>query len=650
MSYLDELNKEQYSAATTVDGPLMIIAGAGTGKTHTLVARTMYMIEQGIKPDTILLLTFTNKAAKEMKERIVASIGDAGNTITACTFHSFCATLMRKYAFQIGYNPNFSILDNSDSNDAISICRQEYLDKCKKEGVFYNKKEFPTSKTIQNIYEGATNNCTTYKEIILQNYEIISYMKDIITILNDYKNYKRKHNFLDYNDLLYYFNFILTKREGVRKSLDEQYKYIMCDEYQDTNIIQDSILDKLSKDYNNLAVVGDDNQSIYAFRGAHIENILTFQKRHKGCQVVTLKENYRSSQEILDLANNIMKHATEGIDKNLHGQFSDIKPCLYNVYNSYIQTDAIINSIKEYRQQGYSYKDMAIICRSSVQTYQLEAELNKNLIPYEKFGGVKFFEKAAIKDVLAFIRVITNSRDELAWFRLLQLYPGIGKGYANKIAKLIVTDSLEALNTMYTKAAFSVYLKELYKMINKYYQMDFQDQICDIIQYYRSCRVRLVEKSNKDDNKIAEDYSKITTDMKDVETLLILSKSYKNSRDFISDIVLDSSSPDKNGDYVNITTIHSAKGLEYEVVFMPDIIEGITPMCKPNSLEDPEELRCFYVALTRAKKKLHLYFTKKSTSMHKPIEGKLSHFIDYEDVIKCFQQKSFNDYTSRFVA
>ena len=635
---LKDLNMEQRASVLKMNGPLLIVAGAGTGKTKVLVSRTAYMLEKGIQPSSILLLTFTNKAAKEMKNRICNKIGLRGRDITACTFHSFCANLLRKYISDFfDISNNFSILDNTDSNDAISIVRQEFLEEKKKSGIKYELKDFISAKKLQYIYETSIDSCVDLEDILLKETSN-KYRNESKIILDRYIEYKKEHNMLDYSDLLNYVYIILNNNKDFRHYLDEKYKYIMCDEYQDTNIIQARILELLSLDNNNLAVVGDDNQSIYSFRGANVDNILRFEEKNHAEKII-LKENYRSTQEILDFSNAVMSYAKEGIPKTLCGQFHGLRPRLITVNDTFFQNKNIIDSIERKKIQGTKYKDMAVIVRSSVQTNYLELELTKHNIPYEKFGGLKFFEHSSVKDILAFIKIINNYKDEISWYRILQHYPGIGNGFANKISKSIAEHGIIILNTLYSKRKFASYLHEISLLFQKLQTVEFNKQIDYLISnYYFKLRTREINASDIDDIKKADLFRMLDKDMEDLMFLLNISKKYKDVNSFLNDITLDATSPDKKGDFLNITTIHSAKGLEYDVVFLPDIIEEVTPTCPPDSSNDSEELRCFYVAITRAKKELFLYVPLFSTSTYKRILGKKSHFINHDDIIETLQE------------
>lgn len=630
--FLKQLNEAQYKAATTINGRVLIYAGAGTGKTFTIVSRVANMIDKGIPAEEILLLTFTNKAAKEMRDRVKLLIGESANAVTACTFHSFCANFMRRYAPIIKLERNFNIIDTPDSSDAMSISRQEFIDDKKSEGIKYNLKDFPSTKILLLLHETAINNCISIDEVI-EEYFLSAYANEIKIILKKFMKYKRDRNILDYNDLLFFTKRILEEHEDIRHLMDNQFKYIQCDEYQDTNVIQNQILNLLSRDYQNLAVIGDDNQSIYGWRGANIENILSFNRVYPDCQTIILYENYRSSQEILNFANSVMSYATEGQEKKLHGQFHGENPKLVVVDNNYLENEYIINKIQEYYNSGISLKSMAVIARSARQTFGLELELNKIGMPFEKFGGIKFMEKAVIKDIMAFLRVCVNKKDELAWFRILQNYPGIGKTFARKISASICLNGIDILDTLYSKRKFAIYLAELKSTITKIDILELNDQLKYIIEtYYPDIITRKIDSMDISDIGKMDLKIELKESLEEAIALYDLSSDYKTASKFLSDIALDATSNINNGDVLNITTIHSAKGLEYDVVFLMDAIEGITPKCKEGDDMDPEELRVFYVAITRSKKYLHVIVPKYCYSPL-AINGILSHFINKDDVI-----------------
>lgn len=633
--YLKKLNKEQFEAATTIDGKLLILAGAGSGKTATLVARVAYMIDNGIDPASILLLTFTNKAAREMRERIAQSVGDAADKITACTFHSFCAALIRHNAAKVGLKPSFVIMDSQDAKDAMEIVCEEFFAEEKELGREYDFKKIPKVYDLLGIHENAINNCVTLNEMISLT-EFRSYTDMILAIDEKFTKFKEERNLVDYNDLMQYTITLFENDEPLRAAIDKRFKYISCDEYQDTNTVQNHILDYMTRDYPNLAVVGDDNQSIYGWRSADIRNILNFDKVHPDCKTIVLYENYRSSQEILDFANAVMSHATEGREKNLHGQFDGLEPELIDAKTVFDEANFICDKITELHSKGTPLKDMAVIIRMARHSGLIEAELVNRGIPYRKFGGIKFLESVAVKDVLAFVKVNVNPKDELAWFRILQLYPGIGKTYAKKISAIIAASGIEALDGLYKRNKFKTSLNEVKDVLKKHQYDSLTDFLEFIIEeYYKKLQIDLINSSTKTTNyKKKTAIAAVDNTIKDLRVLLTLAEKYESAETFLSDIVLDATAEDEeNADYLNVTTVHSAKGLEYDTVFIPQLTDGQFPSERAMQEDPAEELRVFYVAITRAKKRLYLTVPSKGGKFsYKPIVP--SSFISHENVLE----------------
>lgn len=641
--FLVNLNKEQYEAATTLDGAVLIVAGAGTGKTHTLVSRVANMLDEGISGSEILLLTFTNKAALEMKERIIEEIGEEAEEVTACTFHSFCANFIRQNGKVLNLKSNFNVLSMSDCKEAMSLAMQEYFDK---HHITQPCKDFPTKGQLLGVYSTSVNNCITIREVIKDNQKLRVYESEIEEIISNYGSYKLQHNVFDYDDLLYLTKFILENCEDIRASMDKQFKYISCDEYQDTNIIQDMILNLLSQDYCNLAVVGDDNQSIYKFRGANIENILTFDKRYKNCKKIVLNQNYRSTQEILDVSNAMMKHAKEGEEKELIGQSKGIKPQLIMVDNPYQEADKIVHFIKQYQLGGLPLKEIAVIARWASQTNNLEIELNKAGIPFKKFGGLKLLEKDCIQDILSFLRVIVNEKDELALYRLLKMYPGIGDKTARKITLEVCQHGLHNITNVSPSAKYYKDLEELYRILTRLMSLPLQKQLEFVIDdYYLKTMLRTIDLSNRNTEAKLEWRNKVISQTEEAKVLISLADNYQSTIQYLMDLSLEAAIPRDGEDFVNVTTIHSAKGLEYKVVFVLDLIEGVTPKTSENTSEDNEELRCLYVALTRAKKNLYMFVPKQYNGVgFNTYQTTLSHFINYDNVMRTIDTTQIPDY------
>lgn len=634
--YLEKLNVEQKQAATIIDGHLLIIAGAGTGKTSCLVSRVANMLDEDIPPENILLLTFTKKAANEMKTRIsnfegINPIYAAG--ITACTFHSFCYEQLRKYAHLLGYTDDFDIYDENDALDSLNIIIKSQLEKYDDDKRY---ETFPSAREIMKIYETSVSNLTKVEDV-LENTELNmdpAFFDDIKEIIDNYKDFKKQRNRMDYEDMLMNAYILLKNHETVRRNLDKRYKYIMCDEYQDTNIIQDRILDLLSKDYPNLCVVGDDNQSIYRFRGACIENILSFAKRHNGCKQIKLTQNYRSTQEILDFANAIMSHAEEGIPKKLSGLTSGNKVSIKVYENDMELSSNTVKEIKAKIDEGYKPNEICIMGRNGRSTFFVETELQRNHIPYEKTGGPSYFDMAIVRDVMAFMRVINIKNDELAWLRVLNMMPGIATKKSQNIYKDVEANGYSQIASVtYTKEKGYQWLKALSDLINDNYRLSPGNQLDNVCKYYERLKLQTIMSKRIGDDKIEEQKLIFLKSLKDLETLKILSKEYISAREMIADFAFNVPDKRNDRDKVKVTTIHSAKGLEFDDVYLINPINGIMPKKQVDCPDTREDLRCLYVAITRPRNNLTICFAKVVQIYGKEYVGKPSLFFDYPDVL-----------------
>ena len=445
---------------------------------------------------------------------------------------------------------------------------------------------------------------------------------------------------MDFDDLLKCTYDVLHDVSEVCNAYNYRFQYVMCDEYQDTNIIQDRILDLLTCKSKNLAVVGDDNQSIYKFRGAVIENILTFAGRHPGCQRITLRENYRSSQEILDLSNAVMENALEGIPKVLHGQFHGDKPT-FTLYNDdREEAMAVVKQLMKYHEDGIAYADMAVIMRSSRQSAMIEQQLMTHNVIFHKFGGVKFFDRDIVQTSLAFVKVLLHSDDDLAWSRILQLIVGIGAKTAESLADEIRLAGYDVLiSDRYSKRMCGNDLQELYDILISLKGKTVYEQLAYIINdYYPTAKAKTIDYGRKSDDAREQQYEKLRKDLNDAPLLLEMANGYVSSQDFLDDIALNNNL-DKDTDCLNLTTIHSAKGLEYEVVFLINPIQGEFPKTCEDCPDDREDLRCLYVALTRAKQYLHICMPMyKIDAKCGVMMCELSHHLESRNVMKCFEK------------
>lgn len=598
INYEKDLNPAQLEAVKTKDGAVLVIAGAGSGKTKTLTYRVARLIESGINPSNILLLTFTKKAADEMLNRAVMILDSRCEKVAGGTFHSFANYILRKYSDSLELRNNFTIIDRADAEDVINHIRSQIVTK--------QEKRFPRKGTILDIYSKAVNKNMAAQEIIESEYNQFVHCVDKINeISKQYALYKRENSLLDYDDLLLYLRALLQSNENIRKKLSNQYKYIMIDEYQDTNSLQADIIRLLASEHNNVMAVGDDSQSIYSFRGANFRNILDFPAIFPNTKIIKLEQNYRSSQNILALTNKIIDKAKEKYTKRL---FSDIespeKPALICTNDMQTEAEFVAQRVLELQEEDISLNDIAVLCRSARMTYNLEIELSKRAIPYRKYGGLKFIETAHVKDVIAHLRVVLNPNDIISINRILLLLDGVGAQTAMKLLPLVAKENLDTEKLM-LPAKSSDSIKKLFTTVGKQrqYLMKPSTIVDNILAYYEPI---LMEKY--------DDYPKR---LKDLEHFHYLSEQYSNLEDFLSDLALEppdsSVSEVENGanadECLTLSTIHSAKGLEWKAVFIIGAVDGRFPSVYSFNSEEEldEELRLMYVAATRAK--TYLYIT-----------------------------------------
>ncbi|TXD98133.1 ATP-dependent helicase [Psychrobacter frigidicola] len=638
VDYASELNPNQLLAATTVDGKVLVIAGAGSGKTKTLTYRTSYLIENGVPPSQILLLTFTRKAANEIKNRaqtlLASSASDSHslnsslpnskvlNDITSGTFHSFCNRLLRQYSGLLGINPRFTILDTGDAEDAIDLVNKE-----KKYPTQTNIQAFPRKKTLQNIISTSRNRRIHIRDLIEANYPDIAVHIPIIEQLAvDFHEYKRANHLYDFDDIISQVVRHLKTNDTFRQLLQQTYRYIMVDEYQDTNIPQKQLIDLICQpDSVSLMVVGDDNQSIYAFRGANYENILLFGETYPAAKLIKLEQNYRSTPAILDYINALSEQITLGYQKQLYSKIkiAGQKPVFCRLSDERKEAKYIADTVIELKPD-YDYNDFAVLCRTSFQSNYIQLEFMERNIPFIVVGGIKFIERRHIKDVLAFVKILYNPNDTISWHRILTLFKGVGAVTATKLTQAINADnnSFEPLLAA-PFAKKSEQLKPLYAVLTKASQAESVEQIIDDILDFYIPILKFIEDNWRERSE-------------DFRVLKNLAQEYNSLDNFLENLALDppndsiaamgkteSGSNDDN-DKVTISTIHSAKGLEWPVVFVNSLVDGMTPHHR--SLSDFEELeeerKLFYVACSRAKTRLYLtapdYFASYSGYFDKP--------------------------------
>lgn len=618
INYKEELNTSQFEAATAVKGCYLIIAGAGTGKTRTLVYRVARLIELGHDPNSILLLTFTRKAANEMLKRASMLLDDRCSKIRGGTFHSFANLTLRKYAKAIGLDSAFTILDQGDSEDVINLIRSQ-------DRFLIRDKRFPNKQTLNKVYSLSVNTGKKVEEIIENDYpHFLPLLDKILEIQKIFIQYKRNNNLLDYDDLLIYLREFLKKESPSVKALLSEIKFVMVDEYQDTNHLQAEIVKGLAKYNKNVMVVGDDSQAIYSFRGADFHNIMQFPKLFDNVKLIKLEENYRSVQAILDFANRINEAAIEKYKKELYTRRgSGVLPSIVAAATDNLQSKFIVEKILDLREEGVQLKDIAVLFRSSFFSFDLELELSKANIPFQKFGGMKFVETAHIKDVMAFLRIAVNPKDVISWYRVLLLHEGVGPKTAQRILDELSTARItikaepdDQPEFKHHKLGPLFYL--LYELQKKKYMPS--EMVQKVYNYYWE-----LFKANYDDwNKRKKDldiFQNIVENYTSIDSLLS-----DMAIEPIIESVLDVDAADKEEEYVTLSTIHSAKGLEWHSVFIIHAVEGYFPSARSvenlDSLE--EERRLMYVASTRAKNNLfvsypmNLYDREAGMTLSKP--------------------------------
>lgn len=625
----EKLNKFQYEAVMHDKGPALLLAGAGTGKTRTLIYRVAHLIESGVSPESILLLTFTNKAANEMKERAEKMLKEKCG-ITACTYHSFCVKMLRFYGKMAGISPDFTIISGPDEADIIDIVKSELN--------FQKLKNMPSASVFASMLSTCVNKRLTLEELLKEQkyWRFRQNERKLLLLREETKKYKKEHNLFNYDDILLKFDQMLTDYSNIARRIEDTYRYIMVDEYQDTNTLQDSIIRKIRTKNTNLMVVGDDMQSIYKFRGADVQNILSFPKRYTDCKVIYLTENYRSSQEILNLANHVMTNATEGYQKNLRAQFSSQElPKVYSVNDTKTEAEFVLNRIKAKHAEGIPYNDICVLYRNSFQSYELEVLLNKAGLDFEKYGGIRFLDRAHIKDVLAFLRIYTNPSDELAWFRILQLHIGIGKVYARNISRKCLEYGPEYLiDDCHKRKKYGVHIRKLYDEIQSWEGKEFLEILKSSCAYYAKTLENTIRNKKVDSESDREEsLQDLERNKEDITILQEMAKDYDSALAFLDATTLDATKSKGNEeDKLVLSTIHSVKGLEYDTVVLLDCIDEILPSARYiGSPEDNEDVRCMYVAVTRAKNTLYMMVPKIALKYGKAIPGDLSRYIEGRD-------------------
>src|ERR1035437_1779296 len=675
IDYARELNGQQYAAGTAPPGPSLVIAGAGSGKTRTLVYRVAYLLEQGIPAERILLLTFTNKAAKEMMRRGGDLLGQELSHLWGGTFHSIGNRVLRQHANQLGYERDFSILDREDARHLISTCLAE-------SEIDVKATLFPKAEMLGNIFSLAVNMHKSVREILEEQYGRFSHLAEqVADIQQRYAARKRATNAMDFDDLLALWLRLMQEQEEVREQYQRRFQFILVDEYQDTNKLQSDLIDLLAARHKNVMVVGDDAQSIYAWRGANYQNILKFPERYPGAKIYKIETNYRSTPEILSVANAAIRANVEQFAKELApARKAGQRPIKVVCGDAGEQAAFVAQRVLELREEGGTLNRMAVLYRSHFHALELQLELTKRNIPFSITSGMRFFEQAHIKDVTAYLKLVVNPRDELSFKRLVQLLPGIGGKGAEKLWKVfagqgtagegnpkpetrnpkegrdpkaeigcqataggagqgaaIGSPSLlpsphgegepssvrETSRPAVLRRSLAVALQGCAGMVPKKAAVAWAQFVATVtqlegegVQESAGEMIELVLDAGYEEH-LKVNYANYRSRLEDLEQLAVFARQFPAVEDFLTQLALltnleaeDGQPPSTDDERLRLSTIHQAKGLEFDVVFVIMLCDGLFP--SDRSLETPqgeeEERRLLYVGITRARNELYLSY------------------------------------------
>ena len=664
--HLAMLNSAQRQAAeygdltdnTFAAGPLLVIAGAGTGKTMTLAHRVAHLIVCGVSPERILLLTFTRRAAEEMTRRVEGIVRTAareqsslrlpsGGLPWSGTFHSIANRLLRRYAHNLGLDPGFTVLDRGDAADIMDVVRHE-------QKLTRTSRRFPKKDTCLAIYSRCVNTQQPLLETIDKVYPwCADWTAELTELFRHYVLRKQQSQSLDYDDLLLYWSHLVAEQEFADE-IGSWFDHVLIDEYQDTNLVQAEILNALKPDGNGVTVVGDDAQSIYSFRAAEVENILGFPDQYMpSAQVITLEQNYRSTQPLLDSANRLIAESERQYRKNLFSEsLNGSKPQYVTVEDGDAEAEFVVETILENREHGMQLKEQAVLFRGSHHSDRLELELVRRNIPYVKYGGLKFLEAAHIKDLLSVLKWAENPKNDIAAFRVLKLLPGMGPTNAARCFEHLAVGEFQFSSLRHFRPpagssgewpGFCELLESL--SMAEFDERGWQTQLSETRRWYQPHLERL--------------YDGLDTREADLEQLEQISGRYPTRERFLTELTLDPPSaagdlagdPLLDEDYLILSTVHSAKGQEWESVFILNVTDGNFPSefstGKPHMIE--EERRLLYVAMTRAKQSLSLvsplkfHVTQQRRDGDKHVYGARSRFMTdplLATMAKCFKGRN----------
>lgn len=623
IDYERELNPQQVAAVTALPGPSLVIAGAGAGKTRTLIYRVAFLLEQGIPPERILLLTFTNKAAREMMSRVTDLLGRALPSLWGGTFHSIGHRLLRRHAEEIGYRPDFTIMDREDAEHLVSACLAEL-------NLDTTATRYPKAEVLSDMISLSINTRKPLRTIIDERYRHFDLLTESIEqIRARYIERKRSANVMDFDDLLELWLKLLQDKPEIRERYQRQFQFVLVDEYQDTNRLQSEVVDLLAALHHNIMAVGDDSQSIYSWRGAHFLNILEFPQRYPEAVIYKIETNYRSTPEILRVANAAIARNLRQFEKVLtHVRPSGSKPVLVVCEDSRMQAAFVAQRMLELREEGMALEDMAVLYRAHFHALDLQLELTRHNIPFSITSGIRFFEQAHVKDVVGFLRIVANPRDEIAFKRIVQLLPGIGGKAAEKLWQQFRNPpeapsggSPEDANQ--TASDLSSRLAACEAVVPKKSRQlwpQFKDTLIQLaappLRHQPGNMIGHVMEALYE-SYLKASYSNYQVRAEDLRELARFAQTFEDLNDFLAQMALLSNldaegqpKAEADDEKVRLSTIHQAKGLEFGVVFVIMLCDGLFPSARSldNTDREEEERRLFYVAVTRARNELYLSY------------------------------------------
>lgn len=607
IDYAAELNEQQLAAVTSSGGAALVIAGAGSGKTRTLTYRVAWLLEQGVKPWNILLLTFTNKAAREMTNRVRELLGPGADGIWSGTFHSIGNRILRRHAETLGFTSGFSILDREDQSALLkSVAGDVGLPR---------DKRFPKPDVLAELFSLSANTGTPLGNIVHDRFGYFEGMADTISsVRGTYERRKLSANAMDFDDLLIRTNQLLREHPDVAAHYREQFHHVLVDEYQDTNLVQAELVDFLGSHHGNIMVVGDDAQSIYSWRGANFENILNFPKRYPGARTYRIETNYRSVPGILDVANAAIRGNRRQFEKNLRAwRKPGARPVLADVPTNNDQAAYVVSQILELNRQGLEFREMAVLYRAHFHSMEIQLELTRRGIPFDVTSGLRFFEQAHVKDVAAFLKFAVNPRDETAFRRMVRLLPGIGEKTADSLWATVRAgmDAPGDFGAVLRSARVPARAAKAWEQLAA-----TLDEIAPGREPVAPDRgIETVMEAFYEEYMKAE-FANYENRREDLRTLTGYARQFRSMEDFLAQVALltnvdgAGARQDAETDRVVLSSVHQAKGLEWRAVFVIWLTEGMFPGSR--SLEDPEALeeerRLFYVAVTRGRDHLHLIY------------------------------------------